>query len=108
MCKYTIFKETHSDLNQLCKDEQILPTDIEEVNIMGFGVDNDFYFEPHLALFIKLQEAFPKYEKQFTCAQGGLPDAVRTHFTAFGCAQEKELLSKLIYTQKIFTGLSSV
>jgi hypothetical protein len=37
-------------------------------------VDNDFLaerlklvsFEPHLALFMKLQEAYPKYKKQFS------------------------------------------
>jgi hypothetical protein len=28
-------------------------------------VDNDFYFEPHLALFMKLQEAYPEYNNQF-------------------------------------------
>ena len=30
------------------------------------GVDNDFSFEPHLALFMKLQEAYPEYNKQFS------------------------------------------
>jgi len=28
-------------------------------------VDNDFYFEPHLAFFMKLQEAYPNYQRQF-------------------------------------------
>jgi hypothetical protein len=32
------------------------------------GVDNDFYFEPHLALFCKLQEAYPEYKEQFSYA----------------------------------------
>jgi hypothetical protein len=32
------------------------------------GVDNDFYFEPHLALFMKLQEAYPGYKKQLIYA----------------------------------------
>jgi len=27
-------------------------------------VDNDFSFEPHLALFMKLQEAYPDYKRQ--------------------------------------------
>ncbi len=31
-------------------------------------VDNDFYFEPHLALFMKLQEAYPEYKEQFVYA----------------------------------------
>jgi hypothetical protein len=28
----------------------------------------DNYFEPHLALLMKLQEAYPKYNHQFSCA----------------------------------------
>jgi hypothetical protein len=31
-------------------------------------VDNDFSFEPHLALFMKLQEAYPEYKSQFSYA----------------------------------------
>jgi len=29
-------------------------------------VDNGNYLEPHLALFMKLQEAYPEYQKQFS------------------------------------------
>ena len=32
------------------------------------GVDNDFSFEPHLALFMKLQGVYPNYQKQFNYA----------------------------------------
>ena len=32
------------------------------------GVDNDSYFEPHLALFAQLQQAYPNYKKQFIYA----------------------------------------
>jgi len=31
----------------------------------GLWVDNDFSFEPHLALFVKLQEAYPAYQEKF-------------------------------------------
>ncbi len=34
-------------------------------NNTAIWVDNDFSFEPHLALFVKLQEAYPEYKKQF-------------------------------------------
>jgi hypothetical protein len=36
--------------------------------IILLWVDNDFSFEPHLALFMKLQEAYSEYERQFSYA----------------------------------------
>jgi hypothetical protein len=32
---------------------------------MRLGVDKGTYLEPHLALFMKLQEAYPEYKEQF-------------------------------------------
>ncbi len=47
--------------------EEILP-DVALISKFEFEllwVDNGNYLEPHLALFIKLQEAYPEYKNQF-------------------------------------------
>jgi hypothetical protein len=40
---------------------------ISKLKIIGYkaGVDNGNYLEPHLALFMRLQEAYPEYKQQF-------------------------------------------
>ena len=36
------------------------------VALIEAGVDSVSYFEPHLALFTKLIDAYPAYQKSFT------------------------------------------
>jgi hypothetical protein len=57
--------------NSLRVSISLSPLIIESIHYLKLnkaGVDNDFSFEPHLALFMKLQEAYPEYEKQFSYA----------------------------------------